>query len=168
MPVVTLKSVVQAKNINVAVSDNPEFNTVKVGKGNNATTISSDADGVRIAKADGSPQRITNVAAGRADNDAVNVGQLKGAVNNLNNKINRNQREARAGIAGAAAIAGLPEIHLAGKSMLATAASTYKGENAIAVGYSRLSDNSKIKLKLSGSADTRGDFIGTVGVGYAW
>ncbi|QLB15095.1 hypothetical protein A6B39_06325 [Mannheimia granulomatis] len=156
------------KNINVAVSDNPEFNTVKVGKGNNATTISSDADGVRIAKADGSPQRITNVAAGRADNDAVNVGQLKGAVNNLNNKINRNQREARAGIAGAAAIAGLPEIHLAGKSMLATAASTYKGENAIAVGYSRLSDNSKIKLKLSGSADTRGDFIGTVGVGYAW
>ncbi|QIM66236.1 hypothetical protein A4G16_02030 [Mannheimia granulomatis] len=156
------------KNINVAVSDNPEFNTVKVGKGNNATTISSDADGVRIAKADGSPQRITNVAAGRADTDAVNVGQLKGAVGDLNNKINRNQREARAGIAGAAAIAGLPEIHLAGKSMLATAASTYKGENAIAVGYSRLSDNSKIKLKLSGSADTRGDFIGTVGVGYAW
>ncbi|MEG9530497.1 ESPR-type extended signal peptide-containing protein [Mannheimia indoligenes] len=158
----------KGKTVDIAVSDNPEFNTVKVGKGNNVTTISSDADGVRIAKADGSPQRITNVAAGRADNDAVNVGQLKGAVNNLDNKINRNKREARAGIAGAAAIAGLPEIHLAGKSMLATAASTYKGENAIAVGYSRLSDNSKVKLKITGSADTKGDFIGTVGVGYAW
>ncbi|MEG9545236.1 YadA-like family protein, partial [Mannheimia sp. HC-2023] len=155
--------------VEVATSNNPEFDTVKVGN----TTLSSKVaqDGVNelnVAGNNGAPTRITNVAPGVKGTDAVNVNQLKGEVNNINNKINRNQRESRAGIAGAAAIAGLPEIHLAGKSMVAAAASTYKGQNAVAVGYSRLSDNSKVKLKLSGSADTQGDFIGTVGVGYAW
>ncbi|MEG9534024.1 YadA-like family protein, partial [Mannheimia indoligenes] len=155
--------------VEVATSNNPEFDTVKVGNTTLSSTVAQDGvNELNVAGNNGAPTRITNVAPGVKGTDAVNVNQLKGEVNNINNKINRNQRESRAGIAGAAAIAGLPEIHLAGKSMVAAAASTYKGQNAVAVGYSRLSDNSKVKLKLSGSADTQGDFIGTVGVGYAW
>lgn len=65
--------------------------------------------------------------------DAVNVGQLKDEIGGINNRINKATKEHRSGIAGAAAIAGLPEVHLSGKSMLAAAASTYKGENAIAI-----------------------------------
>ncbi|MFA9500623.1 YadA family autotransporter adhesin, partial [Mannheimia sp. E30BD] len=156
------------KNINVAVSDNPEFDTVKVGKGANATTISSNQEGLRVAKADGSAQRITNVRAGVADTDAVNVSQLKGAVNHLDNKINRNNRNLRAGIAGANAAAGLPQVYIPGKSMVAASAGTFKGESALAVGYSRASDNGKVILKLQGNANTRGDVGGSVGVGYQW
>ena len=121
------------------------------------------------------PTRITNVAPGVKDADAVNVSQLKGVQNNINQrlgdvyqKMDREHKNLRAGIAGAAALAGIPEVHVAGRSMIAAAASAYKSENAIAVGYSRLSDNSKIKLKLTGSANTRGDVMGTVGVGYMW
>ena len=122
-----------------------------------------------------SPTRITNVAPGVNDTDAVNVSQLKGVQNNINQrfgdvyqKMDREHKGLRAGIAGAAALAGIPEVHVAGRSMIAAAASAYKSENAVAVGYSRLSDNSKIKLKLTGSANSRGDVMGTVGVGYMW
>lgn len=98
----------------------------------------------------------------------MNVGQLKDEIGGINNRINKATKEHRSGIAGAAAIARVTGNSLIGKSMLAAAASTYKGENAIAIGYSRLSDNSKIKLKITGSATSQGDVIGTVGVGYAW
>ena len=53
--------------------------TLTVGEGNNATQITSSADGMKVAKADGSATRITNVAAGENPTDAVNVSQLKAA-----------------------------------------------------------------------------------------
>ena len=53
--------------------------TLKVGEGNNATQITSSADGMKVAKADGSATRITNVAAGEKPTDAVNVSQLNAA-----------------------------------------------------------------------------------------
>ncbi|URL02777.1 YadA-like family protein [Avibacterium sp. 20-126] len=112
--------------------------------------------------------RITHVADGKDDTDAVNVRQLKGAVGNINNNINKLNKDLRAGIAGATATAGLPQVYMPGKSMVAAAAGTYKGQGAIAVGYSRASDNGKVILKLTGNANTRGDFGGSVGVGYQW
>ena len=123
-------------------------------------------------------RRIQNVAPGlisEKSTDAINGSQLyslaasqNAQIGDIYNKMNREHKGLRAGIAGAAALAGIPEVHVAGRSMIAAAASAYKSENAIAVGYSRLSDNSKIKLKLTGSANTRGDVMGTVGVGYMW
>ncbi|EXI61462.1 hypothetical protein AK33_10620 [Mannheimia granulomatis] len=52
--------------------------------------------------------------------------------------------------------------------MVAAAGGTFKGENALAVGYSRSSDNGKLILKLQGNANSRGDIGGGVGVGYQW
>ena len=52
--------------------------------------------------------------------------------------------------------------------MVAAAAGTFKGQNALAVGYSRISDNGKIILKLQGNANTSGDVGAGVGVGYQW
>ena len=52
--------------------------------------------------------------------------------------------------------------------MVAASAGTYKGQSALAVGYSRASDNGKLILKLQGNANTRGDLGGSVGVGYQW
>ncbi|WGE51708.1 YadA-like family protein [Actinobacillus equuli subsp. haemolyticus] len=156
-----------AKDLNV---DSVTANTVKAGD----TTI--DSDGVKIANGpsvtksgiDAAGNKITNVKAGEADTDAVNVSQLKAATGNVHNRINKVNKELRAGIAGANAAAGLPQVYVPGKSMVAAAAGTFKGESALAVGYSRSSDNGKVILKLQGNANTRGDLGGSVGVGYQW
>ena len=146
-------------------------NTLTVGGGNNATQITSSADGMKVAKADGSATRITNVAAGVNPTDAVNVSQLggwKNDIHNMNNRLGKVNREARAGVAGANAAASLPQVYIPGKSMVAVAGGTFKGQNAFAVGYSRSSDNGKLILKLQGNANTQGDVGGGVGVGYQW
>ena len=146
-------------------------NTLTVGEGNNATQITSSADGMKVAKADGSATRITNVAAVVNPTDAVNVSQLGGLKNdihNMNNRLGKVNREARAGVAGANAAASLPQVYIPGKSMVAVAGGTFKGQNAFAVGYSRSSDNGKLILKLQGNANTQGDVGGGVGVGYQW
>ncbi|WP_208604951.1 YadA family autotransporter adhesin, partial [Rodentibacter genomosp. 2] len=126
-------------------------------------------------------KKITNVAPGEVSatsTDAVNGSQLYAVnrninninnnVNSLNNKINKVDKDLRAGIAGAAAIAGLPQVRGNGKSMVAVAASNYRGENAVALGYTKASDNGKVLLKLSGSTNTRGDVVSAVGLGYEW
>ena len=112
--------------------------------------------------------QIHNVKAGEKDTDAVNVSQLRNNITNVNNRINKVQKEARGGIAGANAAAGLPQVYIPGKSMVAASAGTFKGESALAVGYSRSSDNGKVILKLQGNANTQGDVGGSVGVGYQW
>ena len=164
-------------NFTVSTTENVTFtnanvgSTLKVGEGNNATQITSSADGMKVAKADGSATRITNVAAGVNPTDAVNVSQLGGLKNdihNMNNRLGKVNREARAGIAGANAATSLPQVYIPGKSMVAAAGGTFKGQNAFAVGYSRSSDNGKLILKLQGNANTQGDVGGGVGVGYQW
>lgn len=56
--------------------DSPVFTTVQIG--NNGPKITSVGDNLKVTKADGtSPTKITNVANGSDDNDAVNVSQLK-------------------------------------------------------------------------------------------
>lgn len=57
--------------------DNPVFTTVQIG-GNKGPKITNDGDNLKVTGADGtSPIKITNVANGSDDNDAVNVSQLK-------------------------------------------------------------------------------------------
>ena len=164
-------------NFTVSTTENVTFtnanvnSTLTVGESNNATQITSSADGMKVAKADGSATRITNVAAGVNPTDAVNVSQLGGLKNdihNMNNRLGKVNREARAGVAGANAAASLPQVYIPGKSMVAAAGGTFKGQNAFAVGYSRSSDNGKLILKLQGNANTQGDVGGGVGVGYQW
>lgn len=57
--------------------DSPVFTTVQIG-GDKGPKITNDGDNLKVTKADGtSPTKITNVANGSDDNDAVNVSQLK-------------------------------------------------------------------------------------------
>jgi len=112
--------------------------------------------------------QIHNVKAGTKDTDAVNVSQLKQSIGDVHKRINKVGKEARGGIAGANAAAGLPQVYIPGKSMVAASAGTFKGESAVAVGYSRSSDNGKVMFKLQGNANTQGDVGGSVGVGYQW
>ena len=121
--------------------------------------------------AEGKERQITHVAAGRitsASTDAINGSQLYSVVEAINQKVTQHNKMLKAGIAGSAAIAGLPQVRGNGKSMVSAGAGNFKGQNAIAVGYSRSSDNGKVLFRLSGSTNTQGDVVSSVGVGYEW
>lgn len=156
---------------------------VSVGSKGNEAQIQNVAAGV-VSKdstdaVNGSQLHATNV---QVNNNTQNINRVEGKVNNLsqviNNhagelnrldrKVNKYGKEARAGIAGANAAAALPQVYTPGKSMVAASAGTFKGQNAVAVGYSRASDNGKVILKLQGNANTSGDVGAGVGVGYQW
>ncbi|ECX8488452.1 YadA-like family protein [Salmonella enterica] len=125
----------------------------------------------------GHERQITNVAAGTADTDAANVGQLKQGINNsyqytnnkfndLKNMVDDQKDKLSAGIAGAMAMAGLPQPYQPGASMVGLAGGTYQGESAIALGVSTISDNGKWVTKISGTTNSQGDVGAAVGVGY--
>ncbi|MGC6358919.1 YadA-like family protein [Bisgaard Taxon 45] len=150
----------------VATSDNVVFQEVKVGD----------------IKIDATTNKISGIAKGEVSEtstDAVNGSQLHElskqimnqngqGYNILNNRLNKVDKDLRAGIAGANAAAGLPQAYIPGKSMVAIAAGTYKGQNAIALGMSRISDNGKVIIKLTGNTNSRGDFGASIGAGYQW
>ena len=146
-------TIVNTKGVQVSAKDD---------RGNNTNVVINEK-GINAGNT-----RIQNVAAGRADTDAVNVSQLKGAVTQIGNHINKMDKNLRAGIAGAMAAGGLYHATLPGKSMVSAGAGTYKGESAVAVGYSRLSDNGKVGIKFSVNTNTRGDSGAAASVGYQW
>ncbi|MDC4238214.1 YadA-like family protein [Pasteurella multocida] len=166
------------KVFTVATKDKVNFKEVKVG--DNVTLGESGLQAGNI-KVDATTNKISGIAKGdisENSTDAVNGSQLYELqqkiaksgdnYNILNNRINKVDKDLRAGIAGANAAAGLPQAYIPGKSMVAVAAGTYKGQNAIALGMSRISDNGKVIIKLTGNTNSRGDFGASIGAGYQW
>ena len=143
-----------------------------------------DSNGKPVMAPDGKPvmtegisagmQRVHNVAPGRispTSTDAVNGSQLYAVasnIGNLNNKINKVGKRADAGTASALAAATIPQAYTPGKSLVGIAAGSYQGQNGLAVGMSRISDNGKIIIRLSGTANTQGKTGVAAGVGYQW
>ena len=147
----------------------------------NVAAKATKATRVASIGAEGKERQLQHVAAGvisPTSTDAVNGSQLyytnkavennTRAINQLRGDVHRMDRKLRAGIAGATATAGLPQAYTPGKSMVAAAAGTYSGESALALGVSRISDNGKVVIKLTGNANTRGDYGATIGAGYQW
>ena len=175
-------------NVTYALANDVSVNTVTtetatVGKGDAATTISTAKAGdnvteVKFGDKAGNPVRVTNVANGVKDGDAVNVRQLNDAkaninqntqaIGKLNDKIDQVEKRGRKGTAIAGAIGMLPQPHISGKSMVGVATTNYRGEQAVAVGYSRLSDNGKHIIKLSGSSNVSGKKDAMVGAAYGF
>lgn len=175
-------------NVTYSLAKDIKVDSVTVGKDSNTTKIESDKNGLKLD--DKKIQGVKNGNVAEGSKEAVNGGQLhtvkeeltkqindikklnnnnqSGAFDRLERKINKQGKEARAGIAGANAAAALPQVYTAGKAMVAAAAGTFKGQNALAVGYSRASDNGKVIFKLQGNANTSGDVGAGVGVGYQW
>ncbi|MCY1560847.1 Autotransporter adhesin UpaG [compost metagenome] len=101
---------------------------------------------------------ITNQAAAYTD----------ARYNDLKNDLDEQDDTLSAGIAGAMAMASLPQPYEPGASMAAAGVSSYRGQAALSVGISRISDNGKWVTKLQGSADSQGEVGVGVGVGYQW
>ena len=144
-----------------------------------------DANGMTITPADKDKQpvsltnngldngnnRITNVAPGVKDTDAVNVSQLRNAVGNLNKlqgQINKLGNRMNAGMATSAAMANLLQPHKPGQSVATAGIGQHKNQSAVAVGYSRISDNGKYGVRFSMGANTQGEVTGGAAVGYFW
>ncbi|QLB41118.1 YadA-like family protein [Mannheimia pernigra] len=158
--------------IELATSSTPEFDSVKVGNTTISSSIAQDGvNEVNLVSTNNAPTRITNVAPGVKGTDAVNVNQLnqvKNDIGSLSRKVDKINRSVRGIGASSAASSALPQAYLPGKSMLAVASGAYDGATAVSVGYSKASDNSKLILKLQGTASSEGSLSGGVGVGYQW
>ena len=171
-----------------ATKDDVQFNSVQLG-GDTGPKLTNDGKDLKVSGSNGTdPVKITNVAAGMVSEkstDAVNGSQLHatnqhisqlgdtvtnigGNVTRLSDKVNNMDRDYRAGIAGSNAAASLPQVYLPGKSMVAAAAGTFKGQNALAVGYSSISDNGKLIWKAQANLNSRADVGVGVGMGYLW
>ena len=170
------------RDIAIATSMNPQFDSVQFGKegpkitGKSAqpakpATATSPATPAQPAELSVNGAKIADVAPGRisaTSTDAINGSQLHAVASNLNNKINKVGKRADAGTASALAAATIPQAYTPGKSLVGIAAGNYQGQNSLAVGMSRISDNGKIIIRLSGTANTQGKTGVAAGVGYQW
>lgn len=142
---------------------------VSVGDKGNEAQIQNVAPGVVSKEStdavNGSQLHATNQSINRLGDTVNNIG---GNVTRLGDKVDNMDRDYRAGIAGSNAAASLPQVYLPGKSMVAAAAGTFKGQNALAVGYSSISDNGKLIWKAQANLNSRADVGVGVGMGYLW
>ena len=172
-------------NVRVGIKKNLKVESVTANKFTAGDTV-IDGNGVTIKNGpsmtkngiDAGNKQITNVAPGRiaADStDAVNGSQLhevkadmNNKINHLNGQVNKLGKRVNAGTASALAASQLPQAYIPGKSMVSVAAGNYQGQNAVALGMSRISDNGKIIIRLAGTSDTQGKVGVAVGAGYHW
>ncbi|MFW2173901.1 YadA-like family protein [Acinetobacter guillouiae] len=116
-----------------------------------------------------------NVAGGTFHNVGDALGAIDTRVSNLEQAFydtNKNMDDLRndtyAGIAGAMAVGNLPQPTEAGMSMVSAGVSGYRGETAVAIGVSAITDSNKIVWKMGASADSRSNIGGAVSMGYQW
>jgi autotransporter adhesin len=129
-------------------------NSVAIGEG----SVADQTGTVSVGSA-GNERRITNVAAGQAPADAVNMQQFQGGINEV-------ARNAYSGTASAIALTMVPEVDATKNLALGVATAGYKGYQAVAVALSaRVTSNLKVKVGAGVSSATT-----TVGAGasYQW
>lgn len=156
-------------------SDGTAGNTTTAGATGTVNGFAgATAHGAVSVGASGEERRIQNVAAGEisaTSTDAINGSQLyavaKG-VTNLAGQVNKVGKRADAGTASALAASQLPQASMPGKSMVSIAGSSYQGQNGLAIGVSRISDNGKVIIRLSGTTNSQGKTGVAAGVGYQW
>ena len=155
--------------VTYATASNVTFDSVQFG--DNGPKITNNGGNINVGTATGAPTKITGVAPGEisaTSKDAINGSQLHAVASNLNNKINKVGKRGDAGTASALAAANIPQAYTPGKSLVGIAAGSYQGQNGLAVGMSRISDNGKIIIRLSGTANSQGKTGVAAGVGYQW
>ncbi|CAI8694805.1 ESPR-type extended signal peptide-containing protein [Burkholderia sp. IT-111MI5] len=145
-------------------------NGTAIGQGSNASGSNSvalgagsvaDRDNAVSVGSAGNERQITNVAAGTAPTDAVNVQQMQNSVRSA-------RQDAMGGVAAAMAVAGLPQSTQPGRTFVAMAGSTYGGEYGSALGVSYMTRDGKWTIKASANTSSRGTVGAVVGGGFYW
>ncbi|PIT13201.1 ESPR-type extended signal peptide-containing protein [Snodgrassella alvi] len=144
--------------------------------------VATQSDGVGAVSVgdedNGKYRQITGVAAGSENTDAVNVAQLKGVnnkidninkyVNKVNERLQRTERRAYSGTALAMALSGayLPSLN-AGEQAVGVGVGTYRGYTAVGANYKAISNSGNIGW--GAGVSTTGKEVGfNGGVGFKW
>lgn len=135
---------------------NNQNNAVLTGGSAGAgSSLTLDNSGARLSGPGGAPARLTGIAAGTGDTDAVNMGQVRGMESMLSR-----------GVASVTAAANIPNTDAGKTFSFGLGAGHFNGYNAVAVGGGyRAPGGTQIKasLSLSGSEKSVG-----VGAGWSW
>ena len=166
-----------AKNtdhINAVEVEAKKHSVVKAGKNTTVTqTLGSKGEAVYTVDANvdhlATKAEVVNQVSkvnARIDSVDAKVNANTKAIHRLDRDVRKNRKRADAGIASVAAMANIPQVYLSGKSGVGVGVGYKHGQSALAVGYSRASDNGHHIIKLSAGIDTQKDV--TVGAGYMY
>ena len=166
-----------AKNtdhINAVEVEAKKHSVVKAGKNTTVTkTLGSQGEAVYTVDANvdhlATKAEVVNQVSkvnARIDGVDAKVNANTKAIHRLDRDVRKNRKRADAGIASVAAMANIPQVYLPGKSGVGVGVGHKHGQSALAVGYSRASDNGHHIIKLSAGIDTQKDV--TVGAGYMY
>ena len=146
------------KNVTAGVDDNDAVNVSQL----NQVKARQDAQSRALKQV---RRTVINHGA-RLTNVENRVTGLENKVDRLDHYVKKNRKRADAGISAVAAMANIPQVYLPGKSGVGVGVGYKHGQSAVAVGYSRSSDNGHHIIKLSAGVDTQKDV--TVGAGYMY
>lgn len=146
------------KNVTAGEDDNDAVNVSQL----NQVKARQDAQGRGIKQL----RRYVYNNSVRLNNVENRVTGLENKVDRLDHDVKKNRKRADAGISSVAAMANIPQVYLPGKSGVGVGVGYKHGQSAVAVGYSRSSDNGHHIIKLSAGVDTQKDV--TVGAGYMY
>lgn len=166
-----------AKNtdhINAVEVEAKKHSVVKAGK-NTTVTKTLGLQGEAVYTVDANVDHLATKAEvvnqvskvnARIDGVDAKVNANTKAIHRLDRDVRKNRKRTDAGIASVAAMANIPQVYLSGKSGVGVGIGHKHGQSALAVGYSRASDNGHHIIKLSAGIDTQKDI--TVGAGYMY
>ena len=167
---------VNAAKIQEVAKEAKRHGVVKAGK-NTTVTKSFGENGEAVYTVDANIE--TNHLATKSEvnkhigaiNDRIDgvegkVEQNTKAIRKLDRDVRKNRKRADAGIAAVAAMANIPQVYLPGKSGVGVGVGHKHGQSALAIGYSRTSDNAHHIIKLSAGVDSQKDV--TIGAGYMY
>ncbi|MCK3658433.1 hypothetical protein A4G18_06850 [Pasteurellaceae bacterium Pebbles2] len=113
-------------------------------------------------------QKIINRIEPRIEQNSREINNVSRRVGSLEKQVKKINKDLKAGLAGAVAIANLPQAFKPGQGGFSAAAGSYAGQNAVAVGLSRVSEDGKWVIKGSVSINTQGDASAGAGVFRSW
>ena len=160
--------------INTVEVEAKKHSVVKAGKNTTVTqTLGSKGEAIYTVDANvdhlATKAEVVNQVSkvnARIDSVDAKVNANTKAIHRLDRDVRKNRKRADAGIASVAAMANIPQVYLSGKSGVGVGVGYKHGQSALAVGYSRASDNGHHIIKLSAGIDTQKDV--TVGAGYIY
>lgn len=160
--------------INAVEVEAKKHSVVKAGKNTTVTqTLGSKGEAVYTVDANvdhlATKAEVVNQVSkvnARIDGVDAKVNANTKAIRKLDRDVRKNRKRADAGIASVAAMANIPQVYISGKSGVGVGVGHKHGQSALAVGYSRASDNGHHIIKLSAGIDTQKDV--TIGTGYMY
>jgi hypothetical protein len=142
-----------------------EDRTVISGGASQPTTLTMNNNGATFAGPNGAPAKVTGVANGTSQYDAVNYGQLQALSGNMDNIA----QKAYSGIAQAAAMSAIPTTMAGHHYGIGIGSGFYAGQQSIAFGGTAdVGEYVKVKAAFANGFGSSNTMTANVGAGFSW